>query len=154
MSFMTGEPYGWGGSFGHRDCSATLRDLFAPFGLWLPRHSSNQAERGKRIDLTGLTGEEKRKRILEEGVPFRTLLWMPGHVMLYVGTFRGEIVIFHAFWGIRTSESGREGRQVVGRTAFTSLEPGRELYEADPAGTILNRLESMTLLFEKQAIGG
>jgi hypothetical protein len=153
MSFMTGEPYDWGGSFGHRDCSATLRDLFAPFGLWLPRHSSNQAERGKRIDLTGLMGEEKRKRILEEGIPFRTLLWMPGHVMLYVGTFRGEIVIFHAFWGIRTSESGREGRQVVGRTAFTSLEPGRELYEADPAGTILNRLESMTLLFEKEAIG-
>jgi hypothetical protein len=43
---------------------------------------------------------------------------------------------------------------VVGRTIFTSLEPGRELYDADPAGTILNRLESMTLLFEKQAIGG
>jgi hypothetical protein len=43
---------------------------------------------------------------------------------------------------------------VVGRTIFTSLEPGRELYDEDPAGTILNRLESMTLLFEKQAIGG
>jgi hypothetical protein len=153
MSFMTGEPYGWGGSFGHRDCSATLRDLFAPFGLWLARHSSDQAERGERIGLTGLAAEEKRKRIVEEGAPFRTLLWMPGHVMLYVGTFRGGIVIFHTFWGIRTFEGGREGRHVVGRTAFTSLEPGRELPEADPAGAILNRLESMTLLFEKQAVG-
>ncbi|MGC9372796.1 MAG: SH3 domain-containing protein [Thermovirgaceae bacterium] len=147
MSFMTGEPYGWGGSYGHRDCSATLRDLFAPFGLWLGRHSSDQAERGERIGLTGLTGEEKRKRILEEGAPFRTLLWMPGHVMLYVGTFRGEIVIFHTFWGIRTSEGGREGRRVVGRTVFTSLEPGKELPEADPEGALLKRIESLTLLF-------
>ncbi|MGC9491018.1 MAG: SH3 domain-containing protein [Thermovirgaceae bacterium] len=154
MSQMEGEPYGWGGLFGYRDCSGTIRDLFVPFGIWLPRHSLNQAKRGERIGLTGLTGEEKRKRILEEGVPFRTLLWMPGHVMLYLGTFRGEVVVFHTFWGIQTTEGGKEGRWVVGRTAFTSLEPGRELPGADPAGAILNRLESMTLLFEKQAIGG
>jgi peroxiredoxin family protein len=72
---------------------------------------------------------------------------MPGHVMLYVGSFRGEIAIFHTFWGIRTIEGGREGRKVVGQTAFTSLEPGKELLGADPEGALLKRLESMTLLF-------
>jgi len=153
MSQMEGEPYGWGGLFGYRDCSATIRDLFAPFGLWLPRHSSHQAKRGERIDLSGLSPEEKTKRIHRGGVPFRTLLWMPGHVMLYVGTFRGEVVIFHTFWGIRTSDGGREGRRVVGRTAFTSLEPGKDVPEADPEGLLLNRIESMTLLFGQEAAG-
>jgi len=147
MSQMEGEPYGWGGLFGYRDCSGTIRDLFVPFGLWLPRHSSDQAKRGKRIDLSGLSLEEKTKRIRQGGVPFRTLLWMPGHVMLYAGSFRGEIVIFHAFWGIRTVENGKEGRKVIGRTVFTSLEPGKEVPEADPEGGLLKRIESMTLLF-------
>lgn len=147
MSQMEGEPYGWGGLFGYRDCSGTLRDLFAPFGMWLPRHSSDQVKRGKRIDLSKLSLEEKKKRIRQGGVPFRTLLWMPGHVMLYAGSFRDEIVIFHTFWGIRIIEDGKEGRKVIGRTAFTSLEPGKELPKIDPEGTILKRLESMTLLF-------
>jgi hypothetical protein len=153
MSQMEGEPYGWGGLFGYRDCSGTIRDLFVPFGLWLPRHSSDQAERGKRIDLSGLSLEEKTKRIRQGGVPFRTLLWMPGHVMLYAGSFRGEIVIFHAFWGIRTVENGKEGRKVIGRTVFTSLEPGKEVPEADPEGGLLKRIESMTLLFGQEAAG-
>jgi hypothetical protein len=147
MSQLEGEPYGWGGLFGHRDCSGTIRDLFAPFGLWLPRHSSDQVKRGKRIDLSKLSLEEKKKRIRQGGVPFRTLLWMPGHIMLYAGSFRGEIAIFHTFWGIRTIEGGREERKVVGQTAFTSLEPGKDLPEADPEGALLKRLESMTLLF-------
>ena len=40
---MLGEPYGWGGMYGSRDCSSTIRDLLAPFGLWLPRNSAAQA---------------------------------------------------------------------------------------------------------------
>ncbi|MFP4482236.1 MAG: SH3 domain-containing protein [Thermovirgaceae bacterium] len=147
MSKMEGEPYGWGGLFGNRDCSGTIRDLFIPFGLWVPRHSSDQAARGRRVALSDLSGAKKEEQIKRRGMPFRTLLWMPGHVMLYVGTFRGDIVLFHTFWGIRTIEGGREGRKVVGQAAFTSLEPGKELPEADPEGALLKRIESMTFLF-------
>ena len=41
--------YGWGGLYGQRDCSSMLRDLYAPFGIWLPRNSSRQAKIGKVI---------------------------------------------------------------------------------------------------------
>ena len=48
------QPYGYGGLYDNRDCSAMTRDLFAPFGLYLPRNSSEQARGGKVVPL--LTG--------------------------------------------------------------------------------------------------
>lgn len=33
---MMGQPYGWGGYLFNRDCSLAMRDLFVPFGVWLP----------------------------------------------------------------------------------------------------------------------
>ncbi len=41
---LIGEPYGWGGLYGNRDCSSMTRDFFAPFGIWLPRHSEDQVK--------------------------------------------------------------------------------------------------------------
>jgi hypothetical protein len=147
MAELAGSPYGWGTILGNRDCSAMLKDLFAPFGLWLPRHSADQAGQGERLSLKGLSPEEKEAEILAKGIPFRTLLWLPGHVMLYAGSYRGRIAVFHAFWGIRTRTESRQGREIVGTTAFTSLEPGKELPFADLEATYLKRLESMTILF-------
>ncbi|MFO7803820.1 MAG: SH3 domain-containing protein, partial [Desulfovermiculus sp.] len=37
---MMGQIYGWGDLYARRDCSAGIRNLFTPFGLWLPRNSS------------------------------------------------------------------------------------------------------------------
>lgn len=143
------EPYGWGGMNGRRDCSAMIRDLLAPFGIWLPRHSADQArEGGTFIDLTGLAPAEKKRIIVARGVPYLTLLWLKGHIMLYIGSLSGEPLVFHNFWSIRTrSESGRPGRKVVGRAAITTLYPGREFNGAvDPEGPYLAHLQGMTLV--------
>jgi len=105
------KPYGWGGLYGDRDCSATLKDLFAPFGIWLPRDSKDQAARETSMDLKALPPKEKEKVILKDGIPFLTLIWMKGHIMLYIGDYRGRAVVFHNIWGVRTKDSqGREGR--------------------------------------------
>ena len=73
------EPYGWGGLYGNRDCSAMTRDFFAPFGIWLPRHSEDQAKKvGTYIDLQNLEPEQKEKIILEQGIPYLSLLWRKG----------------------------------------------------------------------------
>jgi cell wall-associated NlpC family hydrolase len=62
---LIGEAYGWGGLYQNRDCSAMVRDMFSPFGIWLPRHSEDQArEGGEFIDLTTFSPEEKEKVIL------------------------------------------------------------------------------------------
>ncbi len=131
---------------GKRDCSSLIRDLFTPFGLWLPRNSREQAEAGRFISLKNLPSAEKEALIIRQGVPWRTLLWTPGHIMLYIGVHQGQPLIFHNFWSIKTRDAaGNKGRVIVGRAAVTTLQPGRELSGGDlPRADV----EGMTLLGE------
>lgn len=131
---LMGQAYGWGGSFGGRDCSALVRDLFLPFGLWLPRNSRQQAEAGARhLELDGLTGQEKEALIRRQGRPGLSLLYMPGHIMLYLGQWEGRAVALHALWGLRSVDAqGGEGRWVVGRVVISDLWPGRRQGGAVP----------------------
>ncbi|MBN2437883.1 MAG: SH3 domain-containing protein [Deltaproteobacteria bacterium] len=153
---MAGEPYGWGGLGGKRDCSALIRDLFTPFGLWLPRNSSEQAVAGRFISLSGLSPAGKEALIIRTGAPWRTLLWTPGHIMLYIGTHRGKPLIFHNFWSIRTRDAdGKKGRVIVGRASVTTLHPGSELRNpALPRSDRLNGLEGMVFLGEPPSGNG
>lgn len=146
---LINEPYGWGGLYQNRDCSAMIKDLFAPFGIWLPRHSADQAkEGGTFIDLQNLSPEEKEEMIMKQGVPYLTLIWRRGHIMLYVGNYEGKALIFHNLWGIRTKGFlGRESRKVVGHAAITTLNPGMEFRNDDSSENIyLSGILGMTLL--------
>ncbi len=146
---MIGEPYGWGGLYGNRDCSSMTRDFFAVFGIWLPRHSEDQVkEAGTYIDLRGLPPGEKERIILGKGVPYLSLLWRKGHVMLYIGAKDGRALIFHNIWGIRTKDLvGREGRKIIGQAVITTLQPGQELRDIDSAsGSLLDNISAMNIL--------
>ena len=142
------KPYGWGGLYGNRDCSATLKDLFAPFGVWLPRDSKDQAARGTSVALKNLPQKEKEKVILKDGVPFLTLIWMKGHIMLYIGDYRGKAVVFHNIWAVRTKDpQGQEGRKIIGQSVISTLYLGKDPTAGDrfDAG-LLNRVEGITFL--------
>ncbi|MDQ7835711.1 MAG: SH3 domain-containing protein [Humidesulfovibrio sp.] len=144
---VLGQPYGWGGYLQNRDCSALMLDVLAPFGLFLPRNSGQQAKAGEYVSFEGLTGPQKEALVLSRGVPLLTLLYKRGHIMLYLGQFQGRAAMLHAVWGLKTlSDAGAEGRKVIGRTAITSLEPGRELPEVARSGTLLEHMAGMTLL--------
>ena len=124
---MMGQPYDWGEQFSGRDCSATMRDLFAPFGLWLPRNSSQQARVGTIIPLSELSPEQREQTIRQQGIPFLTLIHLPGHIMLYIGEHQGRAVVPHTLWGLKTTSLfGEEGRWLVGKTVLTTLQPGME----------------------------
>jgi len=136
---LLNQPYGWGGLDAKRDCSSTLMDLFAPFGLWLPRNSGHQATMtGALIDLKGLTPEEKKKVILEQGIPYFTLLWLKGHIMLYIGSQEGNPIVFHNFWSVKENHK----KIIVGRAAITTLNPN-----GDGKEEILRALRGMVLLW-------
>lgn len=82
-----GDPYGWGGRAGERDCSRLVRDVMATFGFQLARHSAVQAKLGVHgIDVSALEPEAKRAAIREAGARGVVLLYMKGHIMLYVGS--------------------------------------------------------------------
>jgi hypothetical protein len=145
---LIGQPYGWGGLYGNRDCSSMTRDFFAVFGLWLPRHSEDQVkEVGTYLDMNGMTPEQKEKIILEKGIPYLTVLWRKGHVMMYIGQQNGQALIFHNIWGIRTRDlRGREGRKIIGEAVITTLRPGHELRSLDKAGDLLTNIAGMSIL--------
>ncbi len=143
---MLNEPYGWGGLLENRDCSLTMRDLYTPFGIWLHRNSRAQAKTGQVIPLPNLPDAQKDRFILENGVPFASLLFLPGHITLYIGQYQGKAAIFHNMWGVRTIEPDgkRNGRHVVGRCSITSTSPGKELRNVAPEGLLIKRMETLT----------
>ncbi len=114
---MLGQPYGWGGMYGFRDCSATIMDLMTTMGIWLPRNSAAQANVGQKISLARMSDAEKQQTIIKYGVPLFTLIHLPGHIMLYIGEKNGEAFVFHDGWSLRgTAVSSLQVRPHGGKT--------------------------------------
>lgn len=122
---VMGNPYGWGGYHGYRDCSATQQDLFAAFGIWLPRSSTEQGKMGEYISLKNMKKQQKLDLLRQQGIPFLTLVHLSGHIMLYIGDDQGTLYVFHSPWGLKTSRWFRpDGRIVIGRAVITPLSFG------------------------------
>lgn len=146
ISNLLGQNYGWGGYLGNRDCSAMIRDYFRVFGIELPRNSKKQSQMGEAFNLSGMTIEEKQKTIIKYGIPFRTILYAPGHVVLYVGNKNNKILIVQNVWGIKTKHNCKDGRNVIGRTIISSLNFGKELKERTEKMSFIHTLSSMNVL--------
>lgn len=136
--------YGWGGIYAQRDCSSTLRDFYAPFGLWLPRNSYKQSKLQQPISLEGLSESEVIETIKRNATPFETLLYKQGHIVMYSGVFKDEIVIFQNVWGVKTKKDNLEGRFIIGRPIFSTLEVGKNLKEFDDNSSFLKNIKSLT----------
>ena len=138
--------YGWGGMFEERDCSSMIRDYLTPFGIWLPRNSASQAKKGEVISFNGLDNSQKIALIKEKGIPFETILYKKGHVLLYIGTYENNVMAMHNIWGIRTIDAtGKKGRVIVGKAAITTLQLGREVENFDSDNMLLSKLVSMNI---------
>ncbi len=126
---MLGEPYGWGGKDGGYDCSRFLLEVFAKFGVDLPRHSARQALAGTfSVDVSALEDRNEKQLLLEaaarRGV---VLLQFPGHIMLYLGTTEeGAPMAIHAFSEFLTPCEGTDLETVnrVDRIAVSDLSLG------------------------------
>ncbi len=123
MKTLIGRPYGWGNSGFYNDCSSELQSIFATFGVWLPRHSSTQMSAGRMIDLSASTPAQRLDYLARHGEPLRTLIYIGGHVMLYIGnTTRNGIavpVVYQDVWGLRPADNSR--RAVIGGSVILPL---------------------------------
>ena len=135
-----GEPYGWGGGYECRDCSATTRDFLGTFGIFLRRNSSKQAKDGTSLSIKKLEKNIKKRVILKNAKPFRSLLYVPGHIVLYMGQYRDEPVIMHTYWGIRKND---RTKLITGRTIITSTEPGKERKDISEKSKLINTLTNI-----------
>jgi len=87
---LLGDEYGWGGLGGGRDCSRYVLDLMALFGIHLGRNSATQSLSGTTTrELDGLSELDKLVALRQAGASGVVLLYMPGHIMLYLGERHG-----------------------------------------------------------------
>jgi len=123
MKALIGRPYGWGNSGLYNDCSSELQSIFAVFGVWLPRHSSTQMSAGRMVDLSASTPAQRLDYLAQHGAPLRTLIYIGGHVMLYIGnTTRDGVVVpvvYQDVWGLRPADNSR--RAVIGGSVILPL---------------------------------
>jgi cell wall-associated NlpC family hydrolase len=123
-------PYGWGGMYGEQDCSKFIQEVYATTGIKLPRNSLSQSEVGEeKIELKEMSREQKRA-ILSKLEVGKTILHLPGHIVLYIGEYKGEPYIIHTVWG-----SSRR-HFALGRTAVTALSFNDYIQQLDRATTI------------------
>lgn len=127
MQTLLDRPYGWGNMYFYNDCSAELKNLFTPFGIWLPRHSADQVFAGKIVDMSGAPQEERLSYLMNNGHPFVTIIYIGGHVVLFIGNYPNPnssdhtsiAMTYQNLWGLSPNPPSR--RAVIGKSVFFPL---------------------------------
>ncbi len=143
---LINKPYGWGGYLGNRDCSLLTKDTLTPFAFPMKRNSYAQLKNGKYISFDGKTNKQKKQYIKKYGVPFLSLIYIKGHIALYLGIKNNEPIIFHNMWGVKTKKDGKSGRFIVGKSVISTLEIGKELKYYDKEHNILSKVKGIVIL--------
>ena len=137
-------PYSWGGYNGEQDCSTFIRQVFGCFGLILPRNSLAQIKSGnKQINLTQNSDLEKSKEIISKTTPAISLLYLPGHIMLYIGNEKDTPYTIHAIWGTEHFVNKKESVvSFINKVVVSSLNIG----ENTSKGSLLQRIKKVNTL--------
>lgn len=132
ISSLVGRPYGWGNKYFYNDCSGELKNLFTPFGIWLPKGSVTLANIAKKhfdvVDMSFKNASERLSYLMQNGKPFFTIVHINGHVFLYIGNYTNNkslmAMTYQNVWGLhRVDKNGRDEntRVVIGGTVFFPL---------------------------------
>lgn len=125
---LIGRQYGWGGMYEERDCSSFIRDIFTNFGLYLPRNSYAQGHYGTRqIDLASVSSSQKEQVLFSNATPFGSVLYLKGHIMLYLGKDKkGRAIVAHSAWSVNAGDIWDKKEYRLGGVVITTLQPANE----------------------------
>ena len=123
-------PYGWGGMFGEQDCSKFLQEIYDTVGLKLPRNSGEQEKTGKALMAFEGSRQKRINALIAKGTPASTLLYLPGHIMLYLGSYEGVPYMIHTLWG------AIQGQNPIAKTAVTSVDFKAYIEKMDRASSL------------------
>ncbi|MDD5233813.1 MAG: SH3 domain-containing protein [Syntrophales bacterium] len=139
---LRGQPYGWGGMFGGRDCSRFLRDVFRSFGIQLPVNSMRQSNfHPGRKSLEGMTDGEKKAVLRDfEGRP--ALLYLRGHIMLLLGVVEDRVYAIHSTWAYREESEPTPRVYHIGGVAVSDLS-----LRGSSGETLLSRIKAVTPIY-------
>ncbi len=84
-----GSEYGWAGANNALDCSGLTRAIFSCFGFQLPRTAGAQTQ-VENLDIHNVVDMNVADKIsFLENAPAGTMLFFPGHIMIYLGNVDG-----------------------------------------------------------------
>lgn len=117
---LFGHRYGWGDSLNGRDCSSTLMYVYKTFGFRLPRNGGEQ-ERGAGVSYRFTENDtlEERIKVFDRYLPGAGI-YMPGHVMMYIGCHNGVYYMIHCFHGYGEKVGDEYRFRAVNEVAVTS----------------------------------
>ena len=120
-------------------------------------NTSNEASSGRGLDPKALfssacdvamedgvlSDEEKNKEIIDNTISALSLLYLPGHIMLYIGEENNKPYIIHAIWGTETTLNETEKAvSFINKVVVSSLNVG----ENSTKGTLLHRITKVNSL--------
>ena len=68
-------------------------------------------------------GYLKEAYIIANATPFYTILWLQGHIMIYLGHTQGRAIVAHSVWSVT---SGKRYENMLGGVVITTLHIGEE----------------------------
>ena len=120
-----GERYGWGHSYNARDCTGFVSEIYKSFGILLPRNSGDQRRSaiGQNIRFDRSAPVAARIQALDS-LDVGNLIYIPGHVMLYLGQVDGEPYVIHDVAGLNyTNPNGEYYNGILSGVSVTPLLP-------------------------------
>lgn len=117
-------PYGWGSYNGEQDCSSFISRVFLCFGIVLPESSFQKS----KFFPAELSNDGKEKQITGNAKPALSLLYLPGHIMLYIGQKETKPYAIHAIWGISTyNAKNQKTVKYINKVIVSDLDLGKEV---------------------------
>lgn len=138
-----GERYGWGHDFNGRDCTGFIGEIYKSFGLLMPRNSGQQAKsdygdnirfkmpindhlqaNSKHEQDTLIELQHKKKQQGLASLQAGDLLYLPGHVVMFLGMDKGQPYIIHDVKDYKVlQEDGQLYEGVLNGVSVTPLVP-------------------------------
>lgn len=120
-----GERYGWGHSYNARDCTGFVMEIYKTFGILMPRNTGQQGS-GNFGENTRFTSESSLDEKLEalKTMAVGDLIYVPGHVLIYIGDVNGEPYVIHDVSVFRyIDENGEYYEGTLNGVSVTPLIP-------------------------------
>ncbi len=120
-----GERYGWGHDYNGRDCTGFVGEVYKSFGFVMPRNSGQQGQGkyGQNIRFTKQTPREEKLAAIGR-LAIGDLIYIPGHVMMYLGDDKGEPYVIHDVKGLAyLNAKGELYRGTLNGVSITPLLP-------------------------------
>jgi cell wall-associated NlpC family hydrolase len=96
-----GERYGWGHDYNGRDCTGFVGEIYKTFGILMPRNSGQQGkgEYGTNFRFDKNSDSASKLAIIKN-MQIGDLIYIPGHVMLYLGKENNQPIVIHDVKGL------------------------------------------------------